>query len=268
MQRLIAVMAFWGAASGLCAHAAPAEPSRVGFNTTSSEYCLNALIGFPDSPRERYEFFEFVGRLNEGATPAFEAAIAEYSGGGVEPGRPVKAVFEDIVNPVLRQGLPQRVVANISELMSFDSTCAGYIDGQRQSLVAIDPTVESRVVTDDIVANALFVRTILVDSLYALSAHDDPANRALISEFEIASQKLESDNYVEAFSEEIDDITAALLSDYGAKREQVVAFAKDGASTSTIRNDDALRRSLNESSRSAGYDRLGQFFARWLLGAG
>ncbi len=137
------------------------------------EFCIDVMSGFPnDDQIARYQFFKLTQELGVDSSPMFSSALDYFGDHTVTAKTPVMDVIETIANPVLRQAAPQLTIANMAFLIDFANVCESYIDGQVTGLMALDAQLSESEFNAVISEDALYMRQILSDSLFRISAQD------------------------------------------------------------------------------------------------
>ncbi len=176
------------------------------------ERCITIMSSFPNSgDLPRYQFFKLSQDLAVDTTPQLRAALTQFGEADVSDDTPILDVVETIANPVLRQAAPEIVVANMAHIIGFAQDCGPFIDGQIQSLRAVDNNLS----LDDIVIaeDALYLRQVLSESLSRLSGESDPVHGTAVRAY--SRSLIVSRDAIEfaGFDNDIDDLEALYLTD-------------------------------------------------------
>lgn len=203
--------------------AALAETAIVGSDVPIAaspiqEKCITIMSGFPNSDHEpRYQFFKLTQALTEDVTPSFRATIDYFGDSFVTPDTPVTEVIENIANPVFRQAAPEITIGNMGYLIDFALDCETYLSGQIESLVAFDRNLANPDLNIIIAEDALFMRQILSDSLFRLSAHEHEIFGPYVQAYADSLVTTRDDIEFAGFENELASIEALYLTDLDGK---------------------------------------------------
>ena len=226
------------------------------------------MEGFPnDSLASRYQFYRLIQDMGRGMTDDVREAIDAFGAGTVPNDAPVMDTIEQITNPVLRQAAPGATVAQLGHLISFSTECADFIDGQVTGLAAADPSLRESAFNLAIGEDALFLRQILLDSLYRLGADMDPQHGAVIASYQRGLVSLRDDMEFAAFDAELAELEALAMGDLGDRLDVANASVNDGmyedSTTSAVRlakdMSDAARRDSQQRMARILIDILGSY---------
>ncbi|MEL6259055.1 MAG: hypothetical protein AAFQ67_08365 [Pseudomonadota bacterium] len=233
----------------------------------NQDYCLGLMSGFPNSGHvARYQFFRLVQDLAVDADAPTRAALEAYGDGEVDAGTPVAAVIEDIANPVLRQALPQRTVAQTAHLIDFAVICAPYIDGQISSLTAFDASLADADFNRVIAEDALFLRQVMADALYRLGAGGDPDYAIALAGYAASLTAQRDQIEFAAFDAEVDELEALFLGDLDrrlALSNEAVNSEMDGEATASAVS---LAQDMSEAARAERERQMLQTLGSILIG--
>lgn len=221
--------------------------------------CIALMEGFPnDSLASRYQFYRLIQDMSRGMTGDVRAAVDAYGEGTVPADAPVMDTIEQITNPVLRQAAPATTVAQLSHLIGFGTECADFIDGQVTGLAAADPSLNEPEFNLAIGQDALFLRQILLDSLYRLGADSDPQHGAVIAAYQRGLVSLRDDMEFAAFDAELAELEALAMGDLGDRLDVANASVNDGmyddSTTSAVR----LAKDMSDAARRDSQQRMAQ----------
>lgn len=242
------------------AYSAPQpKAAAFGFQSGASEYCLSVMAGFPDDAQSRFTFYHLVELLHEGADPGIYASLDAYSSDSVAAETPVVDVLDYIANPVMRQALPGSVLAHLNHLVKFDRKCGAFIQSQKQTLAVVDPSVMHRDFRGSVLQDALFLRQVMIEAFYQMSAHEDPVHREAVLSLGRSADALRANKNVEAFGEELDELLDEVLLEYNDLREnQRFAVLDDSLQREQVRSDQEMLNQMNKGARTQGYENIAQ----------
>ncbi|MEO0467310.1 MAG: hypothetical protein AAF216_12275 [Pseudomonadota bacterium] len=229
--------------------------------------CIAMMAGFPDdSLASRYQFFRLIQEMSRGMTPEVRMALAAYSSGTVSIEAPVMETIEDITNPVLRQAAPAVTVAQMDHLIGFGTDCATYIDGQVTGLAAADPSLNEPAFNLAIGQDALFLRQILLDSLYRLGADVDPQHGAVVANYQRGLVRLRDDMEFAAFDAELAELEALALGDLGDRLDTANASINDGMYDDSTGSAVRLAKDMSDAARRESQQRMARILIDILAG--
>ena len=215
----------------------------------NQDRCIAQMAEFPtDDALVRYQFFKLVQDASYGATAESSALFDHYGQPTIELDTPVLATIEDIVNPVLRQAAPEYIVASMDYMIDFAVTCDVYITGQMESLLAFDATLSHPDFNAAIAEDALFLRQILNDSLYALGVDADPQWSRAAQNY--AGSLVAQRNAVEytAFESEVADLEMLFMDDLDGRLKRSNDTINAEIDRETLRDSVALNNDIVEAA--------------------
>lgn len=223
----------------------------------AQEACLDRMSGFPQTgPVARYQFFRLVEELALGADAEMRAVLAAYVDGPLDPRRPVADIIEAIANPVLRQAVPSRTVAQMHHLIAFAHQCQPYVDGQINSLEAFDPALASADFNQIVAEDALFLRQILTDALYRLGADRDPAHELAVAAYSASLVRRRDDIEYAAFESEIVELEAIFMGDLDERLALSNAMINDEMNEEATSASVALSNDMTEATKQQHREQL------------
>jgi len=215
----------------------------------NQDRCIAQMAEFPtDDAIVRYQFFKLVQDTAYGATAESAALFDHYGQPTIELGTPVLAAIEDIVNPVLRQAAPEFIVASMDYMIDFSVTCDVYITGQMESLLAFDATLSNPDFNAAIAEDALFLRQILNDSLYALGVDTDTQWSGAAQNY--TASLVTQRNAVEytAFETEIADLESLFMDDLDGRLKRSNDTINAEIDRESLRDSIALNNDIIEAA--------------------
>lgn len=227
----------------------------------ANEICIQQMAGFPDSsPQARYQFYRLVQASAVGADAGLLDALAAYGGGGISADTPMIETVEEIANPVMRQAAPQLIVAQMAHLIGFAQDCAPYIDGQVRAYVATDPGLADPQYNREIGEDALFLRSVLLDTLYRLEADADPHFGAAVSRYQRSIVTQRDEIEFAAFDSELAELEAIALGDLGDRLDMANASVNDTLDQGQLDAAIGLSRDMSEAYQRESRARMAQVF--------
>lgn len=217
-------------------------------DSSTQEYCINVMSGFPNEDIvPRYQFFKLTTDLAVDATPGFQAALTMFGDGVVNPATPIVEVIETIANPVLRQAAPELIISHTAHLIDFSNRCALYVDGQVNSLRAFDAKLanDDRVIAED----ALFLRQVLSDSLFRLDANIDPVHGPAVQAYAdtlvFARDNLEFQDY----ASDVEDLETLFMADLDGRLARSNDVINNEVNRETLGDAVTLSKDMNKASK-------------------
>lgn len=232
-------------ASALSAHAQTELPAP---DVSTQEYCINVMSGFPnDDIVPRYQFFKLTTDLAIDATPRFQAALSMFGDGIVNPATPIVEVIEIIANPVLRQAAPELIISHTAHLIDFSNRCSLYVDGQINSLQAFDAKLsnDDRVIAED----ALFLRQVLSDSLFRLTANTDPVHGPAVQAYADTLIRARDNIEFQDYASNVEDLEALFMTDLDGRLARSNDVINNELNRETLGNAVTLSKDMNKASK-------------------
>ncbi len=229
------------------AQEATPQPARTAPINASQEMCISVMTGFPNTkPSIRYQFLRLSKSLAKGADADFRQALAHYGSKNISDDTPVTDIIEGMANPVLRQAEPALVVGQGSYLINFAIECAPQIQGQISALHAYDPDLKQVKFNTVIDEDALFLRQVISDALYALNADKNPDYSAAVKAYAENLVRTRDDIEYTAFNGEVGDIEALYLGDLDKRLARSNDIVNAEADREVLSSSMALARDMSE----------------------
>lgn len=227
----------------------------------ANERCIQQMAGFPDSsPQARYQFYRLVQASAVGADAGLLDALTAFDGGGIPADTPIIETVEEIANPVMRQAAPQLIVAQMAHLIGFAQDCAPYIDGQVRAYVATDPSLADPQYNREIGEDALFLRSVLLDTLYRLEADTDPHHGMAVARYQRSIVTQRDEIEFAAFDSELDELETLALGDLGDRLDMANASVNDTLDQGQLDAAVGLSRDMSEAYQRESRARMAQVF--------
>lgn len=215
----------------------------------NQDRCIAQMAEFPtDDAVVRYQFFKLVQDTAYGANAESSALFDQYGQPTIELGTPVLAAIEDIVNPVLRQAAPEFIVASMDYMIDFAVTCDVYITGQMESLLAFDATLSNPDFNAAIAEDALFLRQILNDSLYALEVESDPQWSGAAQNYSASLVTQRDAVEYTAFETEVADLETLFMDDLDGRLKRSNDTINAEIDRESLRDSIALNNDIVEAA--------------------
>lgn len=237
-----------------------AQPNPDDFDIpAANDFCIAMMSGFPEiSLEDRHQFYALIRALAHGADPAFIEAMEAYGEGEVSPDTPVVQVIEAIANPVMLQAAPQATIAQTAHLIRFGTECSVFLDGQITSLEAVNPALADGRGTLTIGEDALYLRSLLLDAMYRLSADTDPQHGGAIAAYQRDLVRQRDGIEFAAFDAEIADIEAMATGDLEDRLDRANAALESGMDTENVQRAADLSDMLTKAQREESQRRVAQ----------
>lgn len=218
-------------------------------DAAAQEQCITILTGFPDANyQERYQFFRLVQLMGVDSTPDFRRALLAFSDGPVPADTPITDVIDVISNPVIRQAAPEIAISNMGHLIEFSKTCEAFIKGQTDSLSIYDSGLNEVSFNQVIAEDALFLRQVLVDTLYRQNADTDAVHAEPVIAYARSLVLARNDIEFAGFDSEVDELEAIFLSDLDGRLARSNDLINNEINTESIASAITLSRDLNKSA--------------------
>lgn len=225
----------------------------------ANDFCIAMMTGFPEiSLEDRHQFYALIRALSHGADPQFVAAMQAYGEGEVTPDTPVVQVIEAIANPVMLQAAPQATIAQTAHLIRFGTECQVFLDGQMASLEAVNPSLADGRTRLTIGEDALYLRSLLLDAMYRLSADTDPQHGAAVAAYQRDLVTQRDGIEFAAFDAEIADIEALATGDLEERLDRANNALESGMDTENVARAADLSDMLNAAQREETQRRVSQ----------
>lgn len=230
----------------------------------ANERCIQMMAGFPDSsPQVRYKFYRLVQATAVGTDDTMMDALVAY-GGDMALDTPVIETVEAIANPVMRQAAPELIVAQTAHLIGFARECSPFIDGQVRAYLAADESLADPQFNQEIGEDALFLRSVLLDTLYRLEADADPYHGVAVARYQRSLVVQRDEIEFAAFDSELAELEALALGDLGDRLDMANASVNDTLDQGQLDAAIGLSRDMSESYRRESRARMAEVFIQIL----
>ncbi len=200
------------------------------------------------------------------ATPEFRELLAHYASTTISEKTPVRKVVEGMANPVLKQAAPRLVVAQSAWMINFAQECKSQIDGQIKALYAYDKDLKMVDFNTTIDKDALYLRQILVDTLYRLDVNKDPKYGPVLKTYAHALVRTRNGIEYTAYNGEVGDIEAQFMGDLDKRLARSNDIVNSEMDRNALADSVALANDMNEATKREEQARQVQTLIRILNG--